>query len=892
MMEVLPALRDGRSWPRLAACALLAWTASCESTFTHEVADAGGKPDANAEYFGAGVAGKCATDGDCRLGLHCKSATCQAIATTAVNGACLLSAECVTGAHCGWSGFCTPQPSGTGTAGKGCAKSVDCAGGLFCAALPPSQCASGSTCGTCKVPSQADVPQAGEECTSASACPPTMVCELIGLSGVCKPAVGKGDLGVKCSKTEECLSGLSCSAARKQCVAGSLLLKPDLYPGVECNEDSEAAEPFQAVVKLPRAGTVTEFYALPFPNDIRRKNGHVDMAAHPHPGLGLVGFDSVQAVMDALAGEMTGWGLTSGLYMRFTRALDPASLTTGATGNVRLINLTAGTEVPLNAHFTPGRNKYLCGNWLYAHTPWSRLLEPGATYAFFVTDGVKLAKDQKGTANPVQPADMTLLLSDASPKEEAVLPAWKSYLPLRNWLKAAALSPKKLAGAAVFTTWEPRTWTQQLAEASGKALAPVFDGSPVACAAGVKSPCATPNWQQSSAGKAGLPDPRDCPVPAPTTYTEIHARLKLPYFQTGERPYLHAGGALKLDAQGKPTLVDYESVCVALTVPKTPMPAGGWPLLVFAHGTGGSFRSVADGVAAGVAQSGYATLGIDQPMHGNRRGVGVDTDPGPLFYNFANPQAARGNFYQGAADNFALFRWAKGFAGTLPGVGNVKYDANNLVYMGHSQGGTTGPMFLPYQPGLKGAVLSGCGGSLVYGLLGKKKPYDASVGLRIALQDAQIDEYHPVLNLLQFYFEASDPLLYAPLLAVKPVAGVTPLNFLHTYGMNDSFTPVATSRIFAAATGATLGKPAPVPAWFDAITDLGMVGKDLPLSLNLQSPGKTVTAVTIEANNDAANTSHKKAYDGHFVAFNDLDTVRRVAQFLVTLVKGPPIVVK
>lgn len=875
----------------LAWCLLLA---GCESTFTHHVADAQGSADGGSGFAGAGVGSKCAADPDCRLGLHCKAATCQATSSTAANGACLLSSECGAGLHCGWSGFCTAQPGGTVAVGQGCTRTAECGAGLYCAFLPANQCPGGGTCGTCKTPSATDVPVPGEECTSANACPPGMVCDLIGLSGVCKVPTGQGDLGAKCSKAEECLAGLACSATKKQCVAGSLFLDPDLYPGVECNDDAEANEPFQAVVRLPRTSTTTDFYALPFPNDLRKKNGHVDVSAHPHPGLGLVGFDSVQAVMDALAGEMTGFGLTSGLYVRFTRPLDPKSLTSGATGTVRLINLATGADVPVTASFTASRNKYICGNWLYVHTNWARLLEPKTQYALVLTDGIQLAADQKGDKIPKQAEDMALLVSDASPKDDAQVAAWKTYEPLRIWLKKAGVPAKRVIAGSVFTTWEPRQQMQDLAAVALGALPPTIanDTAPVACAKGVHSPCATPNWATTVAGKAGIPDPRDCPQVDTPGYTEVHARIKLPYFQTGERPYLHSGGALNID-KGKPAIVGYESVCMAITVPKAAMPAGGWPLLVFAHGTGGSFRSVGDGVAAqvsaltgnGGAAVRYATLGIDQPMHGNRRGVGVDTDPGPLFYNFANPLAARGNFYQGAADNFSLFQFAKTFAGALPGVaGTVKFDPTRLVYMGHSQGGTTGPMFLPYMPGLRGAVLSGCGGSLVYGLLGKKKPYDASLGLRIALQDAQIDDHHPVLNLLQFYFEASDPLLYAPLLYTTPVAGIAPLNVLHTYGQGDSFTPPITSRIFAAATGGTLGLPGtPLPSWFDSIADLGMATAPLPLGGNIKSAGQVVTGVTIQATNDAKTSVTGSAYDGHFVAFHDKDTVRRVSTFLATM---------
>src|SRR5258708_8024153 len=108
---------------------------------------------------------------------------------------------------------------------------------------------------------------------------------------------------------------------------------------------------------------------------------------------------------------------------------------------------------------------------------------------------------------------------------------------------------------------------------------------------------------------------------------------------------------------------------MALTVPKGVMPAGGWPLVVYAHGTGGSFRShVTEGVAKRLAsvddgaggKVNIAVLGIDQVETGPRRGASTDS-PDNLFYNFANPGAARGNTLQGAADQLSLFAYVTGF---------------------------------------------------------------------------------------------------------------------------------------------------------------------------------------------------------------------------------------
>ncbi len=895
---------------------------ACESWFVHAGADAGSadaKGDAGSVpvFAGAAIGGACGDTTECRQGLTCQAKTCQPGHQTPANGACLLTAECATGLSCGWSGFCTAQPAGPGKVGEDCAKTADCSGGLFCKFKAASQCPSGSTCGLCTVPDAANVASEGEECTTAAACPPDMVCEMIGLSGVCKLATGAGDIGAPCAKAKDCLAGLACSTNQKACVPGSLLLEPDLYSGVECADDAEAAAPFSAIVHIARAATGTDFFSLPYPNDILLKNGHVDLSQHPHPGLGLIGFDSVAATAAEVSQEMTGFGLTTGMYVRFTRAIDPASLKTGSGGNVRLINLNTGADLPVNAHFQPARNKYICANWLYLHTPWAQVLEPNTAYAFVVTDGVALGKDATGKvlpgpAIPVQSADMKLLLSATPPADLQLTAAWSAYSKLRTWVAKNGLNPDKVVAGSVFTTWEPRQRTHDLAalaQNNGDHV-PAVDGAVFACnAPGLhddKTGCATPDYKLTDLGKAGMPDPRDCPANLDKHYTEYHLRLKMPYYQEGTRPYLKEGGAIKLDDKGKPVIVGSESVCVSINVPSGAMPANGWPLLVFGHGTGGSFRSVNDQVSNWVANmdngAQWATIGIDAPMHADRRGIDpatgktYTTDPGPLFYNFANPQAARGNFYQGAMDNISLYRFAGSFKGGngLPGL---KFDAAHFAYMGHSQGGTTGPIFAPYQKGLSGAVFSGCGGSLVFGLLGKKKPYDASIGLQIALQDAQMDEFHPVLNLLQFYFEAADPLLYAAMMTQAPVAdGAGPVKLLHTFGQGDSYTPPLTSAIFAAATGNTLGLPAGnLPTWFDKVDKLSVTATPMktaplspPIAQNVQAGAQKVTAVSIQALNDASKSLYQSAYDGHFVAFNDIDTVARVKHFLATLAIGKP----
>ncbi|MSP90667.1 MAG: hypothetical protein EXR79_02495 [Myxococcales bacterium] len=911
------------------ACLLLGAGAgglpACESYFTQSGTD-GGSADVDAGatkaetvagvpvFAGLAIGVACKLRADCRAGLDCVAGKCAANHTSSANAACLMSDECATSLHCSFLGFCTPQPAGAAKAGMFCDSTADCSAGLYCNIKPDEKCTGAKGCGACTAATAAAPAPEGEECTSTSGCPAGMVCDMAGMSGTCKTATGKGDLGTVCKATSECAPGLACSKTSLRCVPGSLTLNPDLFSGVECRDVPEAGESFRALVEIPRASTASDFYALPFPSDVRKKGGKIDVSAHPSPGLGFVGMDATKRVMDALSSEYEGWGLTGGMYLRFTRAIDEKSLGAvdaktkvikpGKADGLRLYDATTGKQVEnLFAKFTAERNKYICRNWLYVHTRWSDILEPKHTYVLVVTDAVRAAATAAGDKTPVQGKDLAALLAAAAPGDPDLKAAYEVYKPVRELLPKVGLPASKVMAAAVFTTMEPRDVTAQLATLSAGALPPGELKGAVLCEKGTVSPCGTTGFAGTEAGKAGKADSRGCPLnPNPLIY-EIHARIQLPVYQSGTRPYLESGGGVSVTNGKVDAKVTYEDVCISVTIPKAQMPAAGWPMVLFAHGTNGSFRSHVDTMApvmsnlqvTGGPLVRAATVGIDGPMHGSRRGAGVDLDPGMLFYNFANPPAAKGNFYQGAADNFTLFRWAKGYGGTLPVAGKIKFDAANLVYFGHSQGATTGPLALPFIPELKGAVLSGSGGSLVFGLLGKKLPIDASIGLRVALQEIKLDEYHPVLNLMQIYFEPSDPLLYAEFMYRKQanLAGLPwhPIHLLHTYGHGDNFTPPTTSRIFAAAVGNTAATTtSPDQAnWYDNMADLGVKTAPPPIEKNVTGAGgQILTGVTVQAKNDPNNSLFKVAYDGHFVAFNDLTLLRQVSQYVGNLIAGTP----
>ena len=70
-------------------------------------------------------------------------------------------------------------------------------------------------------------------------------------------------------------------------------------------------------------GATNDFYAAPFPNEMRRRaDGSVDMSGFPNPnGIALV--DQLLGILNA---DSNGFGMTSAVYFSTTAPLDPSTL--------------------------------------------------------------------------------------------------------------------------------------------------------------------------------------------------------------------------------------------------------------------------------------------------------------------------------------------------------------------------------------------------------------------------------------------------------------------------------------------------------------------------------------------------------------------------------------
>ena len=334
-----------------------------------------------------------------------------------------------------------------------------------------------------------------------------------------------------------------------------------------------------------------------------------------------------------------------------------------------------------------------------------------------------------------------------------------------------------------------------------------------------------------------------------------------------------------------------------MTIPAdVDMPENGFPIVIYGHGTGGSFRNaVIFGLAEDMATTEWegeplpvATVAIDFPQHGARRG---DSDRGSdvLFFNFMNPRAARDNVMQGAADLLSVVHWAESFeldSGESPTDAAIAFDETRIALLGHSQGATHAGLMIPFEPSLVAVVLSGEGGHLIQSLLNKTEPYDIAGLLPFALLDPDENmelsggPSHPALALFQAYFERVDPVNFGGLLLPGSQGEDTPLRHVFmTYGLGDSYAPEATQRAYAISSLFTLVGPVLTRNDDGEIHTFGLRTADAPLVGNLADGELTYTHGIRQYDPDGD-------YDGHYVSSRHAQGRADVVRFLQQALAG------
>lgn len=754
---------------------------------------------------GVGLGASCETE-RCRAGLACTEAKiCEGHGVTPDGQPCILGVEC-------GSGYCAPN-------GK------------------RGVCAPGGTRVT------------GETCEGDGDCAPPLRCGFDGVTLYARClAQGRKDIGAECSVATECAQGL-------MCVGGACAISPftsttaphgqppalprtgsQAWPGASCTAPKTSAE--KAVFVLPRESddeaTRSDFYRLPYPSDAARDaSGRVDFTRHPKDPSPIFGFDLLGRYLDVLGAEPFSAAPT--VLLRFDGPVDFASLDVrSANPNIRLVKLETGEGYAhgLNVHLNVSRNRYICDNWLAVRPYVGESLSEG-TWAVVVLKGLKGTNGVELTASD----DFIAMMRDTTPPDAVQAAAWPKFAKLRTWAAEQNLTREDVLSAAVFTVENPRRLMDSLAA----------------------SVAAQPTPTASTWVKCGGNTPSPCACGTTVGFDEWQALISLPVFQRGEAPYLTPaqGGDLS------PTVVRTEQVCASLTVPNGAAPAGGWKVVLYAHGTGGSFRSHAlDGAATSAP---VAMLGFDQVGHGSRRGVNGQTrSPDDVVFNFANPLSARGTMAQGAADLLSMTKYLRNLsASELPPL-----DTSRIVFWGHSQGATEGALFLAREVDVDGAVFSGASANLTEALTSKQAPVDLTNVLWSALGEGaptSVTVNHPVLGLMQQWSDVVDPLHFA----ARDVSGSTyARHVFQVWGRDDSFTAKNVQNAFAMGARLRL---------------VGPTVDEFPLT--------AVTSVTANITMPAVATAALRqyapdGYDGHFVAFRNESAKRDVSRFISSVLSG------
>lgn len=594
-----------------------------------------------------------------------------------------------------------------------------------------------------------------------------------------------------------------------------------------------------------------EFLSVPFPSDaFRAASGGLDLSVFPNPNAVPI----VEMFVDAASLVLDGWSVVQVIYFRFKRPIEPIAgqyVPASSDAPVQLVDVTDGpdfgTRIPLLWHFREEAGLYVPENTLMVRPVWGFLLMEGHTYAAIVTEHVR---DRAG--NACEPPSQFLAAIDKRVEGHAGLV--ESLEPLRLLLeKESALRP---CVATVFTVGRPTNELRVIRDFLWKEMA------------------------------APAPmDIRRVPERETSDFYWYEGHYLAPNFLKGKPPYLE-DGYFEFDDYGRPIVQVMEKMRFALIIPKgKTMPAKGWPLVIHAHGTGGQYDSHMYNPGRYLAQDGIASIGIDQPLHGERCNPPLSQEELAIYsFNFLNVLAGRSVQRQSVPDVISVLRMIQ--AGNLKvpqpvsGAGREeKFDTQLVAFFGHSQGGITGGMLFGVEDRIAGGVLSGAGGGLTYALLLRKDVVDFAELLRgfLEITDAdEFNEFHPVLSLAQMLIEASDPIAYSPFYFdyEKREQGTRPRHIFMTEGMHDEQTPPKTTEALAA--GASIPVLSPFQSW--------------PLGLSLKGVGPVSTPVSgnivLDGGVKVTAALAQFPYGDHFVVFDDGTARSYYRKFMKTLVQG------
>lgn len=624
-----------------------------------------------------------------------------------------------------------------------------------------------------------------------------------------------------------------------------------------------------------------DFFDLPMPADARLKedgtHGFTDWESLHDNSIGEVWLDGADDLK-------TGWGLTSAIYAWFDEPIDPggfpasyeASLDTSeGYPAVFLIDVDPrsderGELMPIECQYLEEEGTYHAANQVACASPYGVLRERLTRYALVFTSDFKDANGDTVRAG----ADLATLMNGEDVGDEAAGP----YSETAEYLEGLGVD---VASMVLFTTMDPTARILQVSEFYEALDEPELD---------------------ETKGITVVGDYDD--------YVVLEAYYDLPLIQQGPLPYsAPPAGRLVVDANGDIELQGMESVKVFITVPKMAMPEGGFPLLLYLHGSGGTATQLMNrgprttpgqvpaagsGPAAAIAPYGIAGFAADFALHDSRFPQNPDTTGLKLYNLLENPRAMVDNFMV-AANEVGMHSRLMANITLDPALhadldagaaadGLIRFNADRIAAMGQSMGSMIGTPTMTIPNEVDAFINAGSGGTLIEIALTSRDPIDVREALRRFLRlrsDETLDRYDIVLNGLQHMFDFMDPYVHARHMILEPHAGVAPRHLFHPSGLEDRYFSPDGRAGLTTAFGVPLAQPVEEAYAFEYMKWAGYTeAVPVPISGNMR---------------DGAITGFARQYQpayaeaGHYVIFDKAEARAQYACFVKSLsAAGPP----
>ncbi len=608
---------------------------------------------------------------------------------------------------------------------------------------------------------------------------------------------------------------------------------------VGCGDDDARRAPyFELDGAIDQPAT---FWDLPFPSDVRlAASGAPDLTGFPNPRNVPI----LNALL-SVANDRRGWPMMPITYVRF-RAPVPEQAIDAV--------IPPGDERVLLVDIDPASPEHGTSYPLVAATLPVDPYVPSDLVAFAPRPGIVLRGDTRyalvvrtAFAPGFSPAPQyTRVMQGKAPSTERGTAAIALYAGLGTELDALGIPRDDVLVATIFTTGDEVARSRKRSDAARAAHHPTIDNLAVFGGATHDGFC------------------------------ELRGTITMPQFQKGMQPF-DIDGRFVLDANDLPQKQSEMTIPLRITLPKSAMPANGWPLYQFFHGSGG--------LSSGLVDLGYSPTPDDMPEPGKGPGwvvaqhgiaaasaampVNPERLPGATDYaylNINNLSAFPYTFQQGVIEQ-RLFLDALlalqipqalvGPCGMPAPTGGAAhhFDATKLVAGGQSMGGMYTNMIGATESRFGALVPTGAGGFWNLMILETAiiPGARALLGTALGVDDSTLSFMHPGLDVMALGWEIAEPMVYMARIARRPLPNAAARHVYEPVGKGDEYFPIDIYDAAALAYGNQQAGPELWPSMQQALATDQLAGlATYPIKGN--RGGKT--RVVVQFNGDGIIDPH------------------------------------